>query len=131
MGSTRLPNLSLNGSYIYYKNIFNNKRSFWYYYYFFFFFTSVVTNIFNDALLFKFSKNLFFNNFFKIANYQKNSFFLGLLSLYKIQNWLVIKFFLYNSISLKNNFYSSSFQGLINLKLILKKKKMNYKVLIK
>lgn len=132
MGSTRLPNLSLNGNFLYYKNIFNNKKSFWFYYYFFFFFNSVFTSVFNDGIIIKFSKHLFYNNFFRISNYQKNFFILGLLNLYKVQNWLIINLFLYNSNNLKFKILTNNSHSFLNLKLILKKKKsMNYKILIK
>lgn len=132
MGSTRLPNLSLNGSFLYYKNLFNSEKSFWYYYYFFFFSNYVMSSLFKDSFLIKFSKQIFFNlnNIFKVSNYQKNIYFLGSINLFKIQNWLVINLFIYNSENL--NFRNLNSFNSLNLKILNEKKKnLNYKNLIK
>lgn len=134
MGSVRLPNLSLNGNFLYFKNIFNKDRNFWHYYYFFFYANTVIKTIFKDDFLVKFSKLSFFNNDFKVVNFQKNTFYLGFIHLFKIQKWSVINLFLYNldviNVKTSNTIYFD--QKTINLNLlVLKKKKLNYKNLIK
>jgi hypothetical protein len=130
MGSIKLPNLSINNNFMYYKNIFNNNASFWFYYYFYFLINHVIDKILKDGFLFKFTKNLFLNNKFKIINFYKNIFYLGLINLIKIQKWLIINVNLYSSISLLNFNKFENSSSYLNIQLIVKKK-MKYKNLLK
>lgn len=132
MGSTRLPNLSINSTYLYYTNIFNSNFSFWYYYYFYFFFTKLIHYLFIDGLLIHFSKNKFFDIKFKQLNFLKNSFYLGSYHLFKNQHWFIIYIFIFNKTNLNNFLLKNPFlMNFLNLRKFYYKQKLNYKFLIK
>lgn len=125
MGSVRLPNLSINSTYNYFKNIFSNSFNFWFYYYSFFYFKSIINFLVDDLLV---NLNFFRKaNFFKLFNLNykniSNNSILGEYKIFKIQNWYILNFFFCNKTKGADFFFFSDF----NFNLFIEKKKMNYK----
>ena len=128
MGSTRLPNLSILGKYMYFKNLINYNFNFWYYYYFFFFFRQVFFYLFYEKIV-----NFKFKNFFRLNQSFKNNIISGEITFILNNKFILIKINLLN-------FYSNSFSFLNEKKIlisILRKnsffncKNMKYKSLLK
>lgn len=130
MGSVRLPNLSINSTYLYYKNILNSNYSFWYYYYFYFLFAKLINYIILDGMLINFSTKKFFNLNLKQNFFTKNELYFGSFHLYKTQTWFIINLFLFQK-NIKNINLQKNSLSLINLKKLSLKTKMNYKFTIK
>ena len=128
MGSTRLPNLSILGKYMYYRNLLNYNFNFWYYYYFFFFFSQIFFYLFYEKII-----NFKFKNYFKLNQSFKNNVISGEINFILNNKFILIKLNLLN-------FYSNSNSLLIEKNVvfsILKKKilpnfnNMKYKFILK
>lgn len=116
MGSIKLPNLSLNSKYLFFKNIMPLNSNFWNYYYFFF----LLKLIFNALFL---NKNLSFFSYSSLKNSFKfkNILFLGNLFIIYNKNYFIIKINYLNYY----NFFNYNFKTFLNFQIIKKNIKKN------